>query len=117
MNETTETATARLLGVAVCPPQDSYHDHRHVEVVTATVKGKRDRIVFVHPDTAEQRDRAEAAKRELLPHPMPRLGSRARIRAAVRIVEGIAEACGWQLQAPDAAILAALAQQAAPAAA
>lgn len=100
-DEVTEPATKRLFGVVNSWPKDdpqARDDGRHLAVLGfETPAGEPADIVMLYPDTAEQRERAQAIKAELFAHPLPRLGSRARVRVTVRVVERIVEACGWQL--------------------
>jgi hypothetical protein len=100
-DEVTEPATKRLfVSINNWPKDDprARDNGRHLAVIGfETPAGEPEDIVMVYPDTAEQRDRAQAIKAELLHTPWPRLGSRARVRVTVRVVERIVEACGWQL--------------------
>ena len=101
-HEITEPDTRRVQ-VGVWLPKDRREcrdNGRHLIVVGGvSSRGIKEDILLIYPDTAAQAERAVAIREQLLPHPWPRLGSRARIRATVRIVERIVEACGWQL--PD----------------
>ena len=107
-HEITEPDTRRVQ-VGVWLPKDrpeGRDNGRHLVIVGGmSSRGSEEDIVLLYPDTTEQRERALAIREQLLAHPWPRLGSRARIRATVRVVERIVEACGWQLPEHERRVL------------
>jgi hypothetical protein len=107
-HEITEPDTRRVT-VGVWFAKDGPHTRdngRHLIVAGCeNARGTPEDIVLIYPDTTEQRERAQAIKEQLLPHPWPRLGSRERVRATVRVVERVVEACGWQLPEHERRIL------------
>lgn len=108
-HETIELTTSRLLvGICSWPKDDPRRaDDRegHFELGSAVLRGRRQAVVLIDPDTAAQRDRAEALKAELMPRPWPRMGSRARLRITVQTLERIVEALGWQLSERERLVL------------
>ena len=99
-HEITEPNTKRLqVGVWLPKDRPECRDNgRHLIVFGGmTSRGSAEDVILIYPDTAEQRQRAQAIREQLLRHPWPRLGSRARIRVAVSVVERIVDACGWRL--------------------
>jgi hypothetical protein len=108
-HEITEPATRRLY-VAVNPVAKddprARDNGRHLAVLGfETAAGDPEDIAIVYCDTSEQRDRAEAIREQLLPHPWPRIGSRARLRATVRVIERIVDACGLELAEHERLVL------------
>jgi len=107
--EIIEPTTSRLLvGISNWPKDDPRRideSEGHFELGSAILRGRRQAVVLIDPDTTAQRDRAEAIKAELMPRPWPRMGSRARLRVTVRTLERIVEALGWQLNERERLVL------------
>ena len=108
-HETMELTTSRLL-VGICSwPKTTRGAPTKAKGTSSSgrqiLRGRRQAVVLIDPNTAAQRDRAEALKAELMPRPWPRMGSRARLRVTVQTLERIVEALGWQLSERERLVL------------